>query len=214
MDTWSVARAESCHYKAAVKLQNVCRIFKSKLPYERVCWIQEPSLYKVFDKPPEAYKVYIEVQYIPGDSLIEILTGLSYRVEELLDKLLGVIFSSVSGLSVIGEKRYQVLNNLYLEWAVYVRDLKLEVLNLLQSMSSADTYSGSGESYSTNMEKFWTPKEDHSNNSVDPVPTSHVSLGSFTADVTSGSNLESRSNCKSDCTTVMLVDLDIGSQDM
>ena len=55
---------------------------------------------------------------------------------------------------MIGEKRYQVLNNLYLEWAVYVRDLKLEVLNLLQSMSSADTYSGSGESYSTNMKKF------------------------------------------------------------
>ena len=154
MDTckpFSVARAESCHCKAAVNLQNVSRILKSKLPYERVCWIQE---HKVFDKPPEAYKVYIEVQYIPGDSLIEILTGLSYRVEELLDKLLGVIFSSVSGLSVIGDKRYQVLNNLYLEWAVYVRDLKLEVLNLLQSMSSADTYSGSGESYSTNMKKF------------------------------------------------------------
>ena len=123
MDTckpFSVTRAESCHYKAAVNLQNVCRILKSKLPYERVCLMQEPSLYKVFDKPPESYKVYIEVQHIPGDTLIEILTGLCYRAEELLDKFLGVICSSVSGLSVIGEKLYQALNNLYLVWAVYV----------------------------------------------------------------------------------------------
>ena len=209
---FSVARAESCHYKAAVNLQNVCRMLKSRLPYERVYWMQEPSLYKVFDKPAEAYKVYIEVQYIPGDTLIEILTGLSYRAYELLDNFLGVICSSVSGLSVVGEKRYQVLNNLYLEWAIYVRDLKSEVLYLLQSMSSADTYNG--ESYSTNMEKFSTPKEDHSNNSVDPVPTSHVRLGSFTADATSRSYLETHSNCKSDCTTAMLVDLDMGSQDI
>ena len=79
-------------------------------------------------------------------------------------------------------------------------------------MSSADTYNG--ESYSTNMEKFSTPKEDHFNNSVDPVPTSHVRLGSFTADATSRSNLETHSNCKSDCTTAMLADLDMGSQDI
>ena len=108
-------------------MQSICKLIRNFIP-SQVEVLDEPSLHTVFGEAVKHQKCSEDITLISSDCKVKLFTDLFLFAERKLEILLQVTNSSGAGSSVVGERRWKIMSDLYLDFALYILDMKEAVI--------------------------------------------------------------------------------------